>query len=308
MSKRSVLFYRDFQRYSGGHQKVFDYFSHLDASDDYEPKVSFSETSQKISDNPWFPDYAGVEFSPKEYDYLFLAGMDWDVCRKESIDKKKPIINLIQHVRHAVQGENVHPFLGNRAIRICVSPEVETAIKRLANGPVVTIANGIHIPDIKCEKTHDVYIAGYKNPSLARSLSTDISAVVQTAHLSRHDFLKQLAATRIAVVLPHPTEGFFLPALEAICLADIAIIPDCIGNRSFCIDAVNEGGNCLMPAYNLEEITNAIRSAKMILSNQVRLQRIKDNGLSTVNHHSLAREREEFMRLMANVDELWHEG
>ena len=91
-------------------------------------------------------------------------------------------------------------------------------------------------------------------------------------------------------------------------LADIAIIPDCIGNRSFCIDAVNEGANCLMPAYNAEEISSAIRCAKTILSNQTRLRQMKDNAARTVHEHSLRRERKEFLRLMSNVDELWHEG
>ena len=92
------------------------------------------------------------------------------------------------------------------------------------------------------------------------------------------------------------------------CLADIAIIPDCIGNRSFCIDAEHDGGNCLMPSYDQEGITNAIRQAKNILKDPVRLHQIKTNAMSTVNAHSLSREREDFLRLMANVDELWHGG
>ncbi len=308
MANRSVLFYRHFERYSGGHQKVFDYFSHLRASEGYQADICFSQTSQWNITNPWFPDTRSVGFLPEKYNYLFLAGMDWVVCSEDVLNDSKPIINLIQHVRHAEPNEDVHPFLKNKAIRICVSPEVESAIAAIANGPVITIANGIEIPSISAEKCYEVFIAGFKNPSMALALSTDSDVTVETTHVPRNKFLKQLASARIAVVLPHPDEGFFLPALEAMCLADIAIIPDCIGNRSFCIDAEHDGGNCLMPSYNQEEITGAIRRAKNILNDPVRLHQIKTNAMSTVNAHSLSRERQEFLKLISNVDELWHEG
>jgi hypothetical protein len=306
MAKRSVLFYRDFERYSGGHQKVFDYFSHLNSSDNYRPEISFSRRSQQNSLNPWFPDYVGVDFTPTEYDYLFLAGMDWNVYSKECIDPEKPVINLIQHVRHALEGENVYPFLKNRAIRICVSPEVESAIKTLANGPVITIANGIDIPQVKAEKIHEVYIAGQKNLEMAKALKDRVDAVIQTEFLSRSEFIMQLAAAKIAVVLPHPTEGFFLPALEAMKLAHIVIVPDCIGNRSFCKDAEKKGGNCLMPSYDIEGIVGAIQTAKEILSDKGRLSQLQRNALKTVKYHSISRERREFLNLMSQIDELWY--
>ncbi len=308
MANKSILFYRHFDQYSGGHQKVFDYFSHLRSSAGYRADVCFSQTSQWNSTNPWFPDTKPVAFLPDEYDYLFLAGMDWAALSQDILDSSKPIINLIQHVRHAEANQDVYPFLKNKAIRICVSPEVESAISAIANGPIITIANGIEIPKNSDQKRYDVYIAGFKNPAMALSLSADSEVFVETDHLPRNNFLKQLAASRIAVVLPHPTEGFFLPALEAMSLADIAIVPDCIGNRSFCIDADHDRGNCLMPSYDLEEIIRAICRAKMILRDQTKLRRIKTNAMSTVNAHSLSREREDFMRLMSTADELWHDG
>jgi hypothetical protein len=307
---RSVLFYRHFDQYSGGQQKVFDYFSHLRAVDEYQADISFSESSLWDDTNPWFPDYRRVDFSPGQYDYLFLAGMDWLPYHECGIDPDKPVINLIQHVRHARSDEDVYPFLKNKAIRICVSPEVEAAIGDLANGPITTIANGIAIPEIECEKTNDVYVAGYKNQALAKALADQLgnAVVCQTEHLPRREFLNQLAASRIAVVLPHPTEGFFLPALEAMKLADIAIVPDCVGNRSFCIDVEKDNGNCLMPTYDVDALAKAIERAKNILNDEEKLTRLKNNAIVTVNNHSLAHEREQFLELMSHVDELWHAG
>ena len=167
MVNRSVLFYRHFEQYSGGHQKVFDYFSHLRATPGYQADICFSQTSQWNSTNPWFPDTRSVDFLPDGYDYLFIAGMDWAAYSQYPLKSSKPIINLIQHVRHAEPNQDVYPFLEKRAIRICVSPEVESAISAIANGPVITIANGIKIPKIYDQKRHDVYIAGHKNPSMA---------------------------------------------------------------------------------------------------------------------------------------------
>ena len=103
MVNRSVLFYRHFEQYSGGHQKVFDYFSHLRATPGYQADICFSQTSQWNSTNPWFPDTRSVDFLPDGYDYLFIAGMDWAAYSQYPLKSSKPIINLIQHVRHAEQ-------------------------------------------------------------------------------------------------------------------------------------------------------------------------------------------------------------
>ena len=308
MANRSVLFYRHFERYSGGHQKVFDYFSHLRSAQRYHADICFSQASQWNSTNPWFPETTAVDFLPEEYDYLFLAGMDWAAYPQRVIDSSKPIINLIQHVRHAEPGEDVYPFLKNKAIRVCVSREVELAIQDIANGPVITIANGIEIPEIKSNKKDDVYIAGYKNKPLAKALANQLGIEAQMEHLPRQKFLNQLAAARIAVLLPHPSEGFFLPALEAMKLAEITIVPDCIGNRSFCIDVAHNQGNCLMPSYDLDGLIGAIHQAKEILSDKDALNKLKANSITTSNKHSLSRERQQFLDLMCKVDELWRDG
>ena len=86
LEKKSVLFHRQFDRYRGGHQKVFDYFSHLYAAEDYEPAVSFSAETLWNESNPWFPRHTGVAFLPNNYDYLFLGGMDWRALSKYALD------------------------------------------------------------------------------------------------------------------------------------------------------------------------------------------------------------------------------
>ena len=307
MQKKSILFFRNFVQHSGGHQKVFDYFCHLHASEGYAPHISFSDSSLQDKANPWFPDHAGVDFDPTAYDYLFLAGMDWKMLAKDNVNPDQPVINLIQHVRHGLPSEDVYPFLAHRAIRICVSSEVQMAIEDKSNGPVFTIANGIHIPVTITKKSEDVFIAGYKNQALARDLANELGISAQIDQLPREEFLEKLAAARIAVLLPHQTEGFFLPALEAMQLSDIVVVPDCVGNRSFCTDHLQAHGNCLMPRYDRGGILDSIARAKAILADQEHSRRIKMAATKTVNQHSLNRERAEFLNLMSRIDDLWHD-
>ena len=306
MEKKSVLFYRQFDRYSGGHQKVFDYFSHFCSTEDYEPAISFSNETLWDNSNPWFPRHTGVAFLPNDYDYLFLGGTDWEALSKYSLDPKKPVINLIQHVRHASPTSDVYPFLTNKAIRICVSPEVASALEGLVTGPLLTISNGVSIPEFGTNKVNDVFVAGFKNPLLAEKLTNHTSIISQTKHLSRGKFLRCLSEARISVLLPHRTEGFFLPALEAMQLSDIVIVPDCIGNRSFCVDYEKHGGNCIIPKYDVPSIVKAIQVAKQLIANKERLAVLKENALRTVGKHSLAAEREKFLKLMKSIDELWN--
>ena len=113
---RSVLFYRDFTHYSGGHRKVADYFSHLQQTRRYAPSIAFSGRTRWDENNPWFPEFQEkqVEFDPTAYDYLFLAGMDWEVYLADGVDPAIPVINLIQHVRHAEPLQDVYRFLAQR--------------------------------------------------------------------------------------------------------------------------------------------------------------------------------------------------
>lgn len=311
LRRPSTIFYRDFQEYTGGHQKVADYFQHLKGLPEFVVNIAFSSNTRWDESNPWFPAYQEqqINYLPVDYDYVFLAGMDWTVYLPSPRPKNQPVINLIQHVRHADPAQPMHQFLSQRAVRICVSPEVAAAINATGkvNGPVFTIANGIDIPAIEPQqKRHDVLIFGPKNPQLAKELKNNfaqqsIHAACVTDWLPREELLMLLSSSRIAVMLPNPTEGFYLPALESMYYADITIVPDCVGNRSFC----HNRQNCLIPEYNSAAVEAAVCEALVLLQQPEQLNIFKQHCESTLAYHSLARERTEFLTLMSQVDELW---
>ena len=49
---------------------------------------------------------------------------------EERDEYRRPIVNLVQHVWHACPNDplNRHRFLPHKAIRICVSPQIDKAI------------------------------------------------------------------------------------------------------------------------------------------------------------------------------------
>jgi glycosyltransferase involved in cell wall biosynthesis len=304
---KRILFYRDFQTFSGGHQKVADYYAHLAASDAFDPAISFSESTQWDTSNPWL-GIDKVEYLPAEYDYVFLAGMDWQKYLSVKRPSNQPVINFIQHVRHADPTQNVFPYLIQRAIRICVSPQVAGAIEATGkvNGPIVTIPNGVQLPELNSIKTYDVVILGIKQPQLASDIDeqlapTGLRILVINQQVPREQWFEYLSMSRIAILLPNPTEGFYLPALEAMHYCDLVIVPDCIGNRDFCRD----GKNCLMPTYNPEAILTSTMHALALLQNKHVLTEFKREMRETLRTHSLANERRAFLELMDNVRTLW---
>jgi glycosyltransferase involved in cell wall biosynthesis len=307
---KRILFYRDLQAYYGGHQKVADYFEHLQTSLGFVPEIFFSEASRWDKANPWFnKEYQKTtQYKPEAYDYVFVAGMDWSVYLNTPKPLNQPVINFIQHVRHADPTENLHQFLSQPAIRICVAQQVTDAILATGkvNGPVFTIANGLELPALSEAKQWDVFILGNKQPVLAADLAAELRAsglrvLVVDQWMPRDDLYVQMAASRLALLLPHPTEGFYLPALEAMHFCDLVVVPDAIGNRAFCI----KDTNCLMPEYTQESISLSLSAGLEILNNSALLRRYKVEAKKTVENFSLQRERREFLSLMKQVDVLW---
>lgn len=311
---KRVLFYRDFRGYTGGHQKVADYFNHLRKSKGFAPSIAFSRETIWDGSNPWFPEFSTTttSFSPIFYDYLFLAGMDWVAyldLPPENRDIKQPIVNFIQHVRHGDATQRLYSFLQNKAVRICVSQEVSDAIMATGkvNGPVYTIPNGHDIPEMApSKKLWDFLIVGGKQPELARKvnhqLSTKSSSICLLDHyVPRKELYEKMAQSRIAVLLPNVTEGFYLPALEAMKYCDITIVPDCVGNRGFCLPEIN----CLMPTFDADNIVAKCLDAKSLIDSELVLNRYKHEREKTLSNHSLERERALFLEIMANLDQIW---
>ena len=207
----------------------------------------------------------------------------------------------------------MNQYLAEKAIRVCVSAEVENAILGTdrVNGPTFVIPNGIDIPDIEVDKNTDVFIAGMKRPHLAEKIrvvlqNSKINVDSIIARVPRAEFLRRLASARVAIMLPMETEGFYLPAIEAMHLADLVVVPDCIGNRSFCIDRQEASGNCFFTSQGIESILSASRAALAMLDDAQELKRVKTNAILTVERHSLAREREAFYEVMDQVEALWN--
>ena len=50
---KTVLFHRNYQRFQGGHLKVFHYFEHVRSSSSYNARIRFSSNSVWDASNPW---------------------------------------------------------------------------------------------------------------------------------------------------------------------------------------------------------------------------------------------------------------
>lgn len=309
-----VLFYRDFRGFSGGHLKVWHYCQHLEHSPNFRPTIFFSKESIWTPDNPWFTDESqrATVWNPQEADILFLAGTDWLMLAKQGYPPAHvPVVNLIQGVRHADPSDIRFSFLGRKAVRIGVSDEVTRRLyeTRQVNGPIFTIPNGLapeEMPQPAIDEERDiaVFIAGLKNPALAEKLASllrqyGIVAQLQVCPWPRLQFLETLGRSRVAVLLPHAAEGFYLPALEGMALGALVICPDCIGNRSFCKDRYN----CVMPPYSLDGIGQATLKACSAADKE--RHELLAAARQTVAEHSLLRERERFIEIMENLDQIW---
>ena len=312
--KRNVLFYRDFRCFTGGHLKVWHYFNHLRYSNHYQPHIAFSADTVWNDTNPWYliRDQALAAWNAEQADILFLAGMDWAILSEaQRHSPPKPVINLIQHVRHADPHEPLYQYLTHRAVRICVSEPVTQALSATnrVNGPVFTSSNGMdcaELPPLKPWESRDLdlLIVGIKQPALATEIhehfkTSDWRVDVLIQPIPRPAFLERLSNAKIAVFLPHVTEGFYLPALEGFALETLVICPDCIGNRLFCLPETT----CLQPDYTLEALCQSInRALRLPLPQRLVLL---EAARRMAHQHSLLEERQAFLKLLHQIDVIW---
>lgn len=303
-----ILFFRDFRGYSGGHQKVYDYFEHFSSFKSIEAYIYFSQNSISNTTNPWFrlKENTLSKYEPKKFDILFVAGMDWEEL-DDGIEEEVFVINFIQHVRHSYPENDRYKFLRRKALRICVSKEVEKALKetKIVNGPIYTIENSHKIDlHFDVEKNYDFFILGLKNRSLAKKLEDKLlqkgfKVTCNSSLEPREDIWRQMAASKISILLPNPieAEGFYLPALEAMHYSDLTIVPDCIGNRTFC----NDKHNCLMPQYNFEDIVKTTQEAMEIIADESKIIAYKYHAKETVSKHNIVVEREALKKIMQEI-------
>ena len=309
---RLVLFHRKYRRFHGGHLKVWHYFNHVLAAPGFDARVHFDISSAWDESNPWIetPDRVIDSVDGLNPDVLFVAGRDWQRLDEYGLlDRGIPILNFIQHVRHAADWSVQSDYLERKAIRLCVSQEVADAVEAAGScGPTVVIPNGVDVPIVDAElpdlRPVDLLIAGLKQPGLAARAAERLaepgrSIKVLTEHVSRDEFLDLMRGARVTLFLPNEEEGFYLPALEGMALGTIVVCPDCVGNRSFCLPGVN----AFRPTFRFDALMlDADRALTLEASAAETLRR---GGVETARNHSLDAERTRFHHVLADLDALW---
>ena len=302
--RKTIAFRRRFPRFSGGHLKVWHYFCHTKESPVFHPTIHLVPGYMLDATNPWISNAEPIQeiWEPRKADAFFLAGMDWTAVPE---DCATPAINLVQGIRHADPADPRHGFLSRRAIRICVSKEVELAILATGkvNGPVVTIPTGMdldELPEPSHERDIPLLICGIKKPELAIKLSCELAGLgiahrCQAQALPRREFLSLLGRAAVTVFLPHAREGFYLPALEGMAMGTVVVCPDCVGNRGFCID----GNNCFMPDYSPKALIASCLEA--LNSDMARIKSMQKNSLLTAELHNLEAERKSYLGILESL-------
>lgn len=304
---RKILFIRKFKKLSGGQIKVREYFEHCLQHPKLAPYVYFTPDSCYAQAPLWRdvpPERIARELVPEAYDALFIAGKDWDLLPDDLQDV--PIINLVQHVKHAEEGNARFAYLQRAAYRICVSPEVFAAISPHANGPACVIPNGIAL-DLFAPKTEKrrnaILLWARKNPALGQRLHEALLArgygsSLLVDYLPREKFAEALQRAEIFVALTNPTEGFYLPALEGMAGGCAVVCADAVGNRGFCVHEKT----CLAPAWG--DFQEHLRMIERLAQDDGLKQALRRDGAEQAQKFSLQNERARFYEFLA--EHVWN--
>lgn len=286
------------------------------SSERHTALVRFTADSAWDATNPWTAarEHVISEDDDVDFDVLFLSGVDWRgmIPIPERDEYRRPIINLVQHVWHACPNDplNRHRFLPHKAIRICVSPQITKAITRTGRvrGPIFMIPDGLDLDAVATmadapARDIDVLVAANKRPELGRAVAARLRREGRTVELvdqriPRWELLALMGRARVSVLVPNPKEGFYLPALEGMVAGTVVVVPDCIGNRSFCLP----GGNCFRPEYDEDAIVAAAETA---LREEPGLDELRARAVATAQAHDIAGERAAFLDILDGVEELW---
>ncbi|HEV7584971.1 MAG TPA: hypothetical protein VGO14_04240 [Solirubrobacteraceae bacterium] len=309
-----VLFHRNFQRFQGGHLKVFHYFGHVRSSPSHDARVRLSPDSVWDESNPWW-DSPDAVLGPHEEitpDVLFLAGMDWRALEPQQRSRSHvPIINLVQDFRAVREDGPLRGFLAHRAIRICVSEQIAEALQGRASpeGMVLTVPIAIDLAQLPPsrppqERGTDCVVLAFKDPPLGRAIARRITASghrvrVLDSPLPRAHLLDAMADARVSVHLPASVEGAYMPALESMALGTVVVCPDAVGNRGFCRD----GDTCLVPRRRKRAIVHAALSA--LRASPEELQPMLSSAREETMRRALPNERTRFLEILDGARELW---
>ncbi len=298
---KKILFIRKYKKISGGQIKVRDYFLHCLRYPGLDPHIYFTPDSQWQDDPLWaqVPRAKVVaEIALAHFDILFLAGKDWDYLPPASAPPA--IINFIQHVKHGDPNSDRFQYLARPALRLCVSEEVRAAIAPYVNGEAAVIQNGVPLDLFAAgaDKTPaSILIWARKNPGLGAKLRRRLEAhtanvAVLDDYVPREEFAQALARSDIFVALPHATEGFYLPALEAMAAGCAVVCSDAVGNRKFC----RHEETCLMPEF--DHVEQHVAMTMRLIGDFVLKEKLRAAGSAIAQSYSLETERAEFYRFL----------
>lgn len=288
---------------SGGHIKVRDYFLHCLRHPELEPYLYFTPDSSYESSALWadIPRERIVRSSEdKCFDLAFVAGKDWKLLSSTSGARR--IIHFVQSIEQCTEGHPMFSLLKRPAMRICTSEAVAQMSEPHRVGEATVIENGIPLDLFKprAKRRGSILIWGKKNPALSEHLCTELAKrgldpTLLRDYIPREAFARQLGETEIFIGVPKPTEGFFLPALEAMASGCAVICPDAAGNRGFCLHEET----CLIPEF--DDAGSYLEMVDILRSDTALTTQVQRNGLRMAATHSLERERVQFHRFVDDV-------
>jgi glycosyltransferase involved in cell wall biosynthesis len=278
----------------------------------HSARIAFAADANWDETNPWHAERAALVEPGFRPDVHVLGGKDWGRGKPDDlVDRARPVINLVQNVRHAREDHPHHSFLDRPAIRICLSPEISEAVAATgrARGPVLTIPAALDLDRLPAPRPAeardlDCLVLAVKHPDLGAAVARRLSAARRGVRLvdrpvPRAELLDAMARARVTVLLPNPEEGVYLPALEAMALETIVVCPDAVGNRSYCRD----GETCFVPGRSEDALAEAARAALAAAPGEVAA--MLGAAASLAWSRTLQQERARFLAVLDGVDELW---
>jgi hypothetical protein len=109
-----------------------------------------------------------------------------------------------------------------------------------------------------------------------------------------------MAESVVVIPLPTKIEGFFLPGIEAMALADWAVVPDCIASREYSLNKANISSCALNYAACEKAILHALEQVK---SWKFRIYKWQGRRLS--QSYSLKNEKLNYHSILQKLDDIW---
>jgi hypothetical protein len=292
------LFIRHFRRPTGGNVTVRDFFFHASEHSALSTRIWFTPDSRHRESGLWDRlDPAQIAAAPEWHTsgLAVVNGKDWNLIPGDTC---RTVIHLVQHLGYP--GDPLlRSFLGRRAYRICVSPEVLASVRPFADGPLYLIPNAIDDTLFQPQPARppgSVLIAGAKEPGLAQTIARCFpNATLLLEWLPQEEFAHMARSHDIAVTLPGREEGFFRPALEAMACGCAVVCSDCSGNRAHCIDTIT----CLQPSWG--DAAAHVEAIRRLLADSALRVRLQAEALEMAARHSLAAQRARFHAVLDEI-------